>query len=327
MAFHVIDWGPSNANLQLVPTITTWKLTNGDPAGTVPIISNIRDNTGNTTGLYVFEYDISEAVIWEAWTGAEGTGSGDNRKGGLLLPASGAGGLTAEEHNKLLAMSAAVADRLDVAVGTRAAGSVWSSDLASQLATNLDAKITTRTAASVWTSTRAGYLDAAITSVGSGLGANYTAERAAKLDFLDAAISSRARNDLWTPQRASYLDAAVSSRAAKADYSAARAAKLDSLDKLDTTVSTRASQASVNALPGNLLDAQLPEDVTVGSMAEALAAALLSRKILAGAWKLDPLTNTLTIYEADGQTPLMVFETLDSAGEPGTAGVYERRPQ
>jgi len=50
-----------------------------------------------------------------------------------------------------------------------------------------------------------------------------------------------------TAARAAYLDAAITSRAAAADYTAARASRLDYLDGYISTVNTNASNASASA--------------------------------------------------------------------------------
>ena len=43
--------------------------------------------------------------------------------------------------------------------------------------------------------------------------------------------------------------------------------------------------------------------------------------------RVDPVANTLTIYDDDGTTVLQVFDLYDENGAPSSDCVYERRPQ
>jgi len=45
-----------------------------------------------------------------------------------------------------------------------------------------------------------------------------------------------------------------------------------------------------------------------------------------GRWKIDRLTNQLTIYDSDGTTPLYQFDLTDNNGDPNSDAVYERTP-
>ena len=45
-----------------------------------------------------------------------------------------------------------------------------------------------------------------------------------------------------------------------------------------------------------------------------------------GRWKIDRLTNQMTIYDTDGTTPLFTFNLTDNNGDPNSDAVYERTP-
>ena len=45
-----------------------------------------------------------------------------------------------------------------------------------------------------------------------------------------------------------------------------------------------------------------------------------------GRWKIDRLTNQMTIYDTDGITPLFTFNLTDNNGDPNSDAVYERTP-
>ena len=45
-----------------------------------------------------------------------------------------------------------------------------------------------------------------------------------------------------------------------------------------------------------------------------------------GRWKVDKTTKQMTLYKADGQTPLITFDLKDAAGQPSSQDVYERVP-
>jgi hypothetical protein len=80
---------------------------------------------------------------------------------------------------------------------------------------------------------------------------------------------------------------------------------------------------------GDVLSA-LSVDVayTVGNDLATLAADLVTSKLaLVGRWKIDTIAKTLTMYEADQVTPLVVFELFNPSGDPATTNVAERVPQ
>ena len=162
---------------------------------------------------------------------------------------------------------------------------------------NLDATISSRPSGSDYSAGRAAkldQLDASITSRASG--ADYTSARAAKLDQLDAAISSRAapgatmdlaagaKTAIWneaipgTPAVGSFgerlknnLNATIDSRASGADYTSARAAKLD---QLDAAISSRAAPGAAMDLAAGAKTAiwneAVPGTPSVGSFGERL---------------------------------------------------------
>ena len=45
-----------------------------------------------------------------------------------------------------------------------------------------------------------------------------------------------------------------------------------------------------------------------------------------GRWKVDVTTKQMTLYKADGQTPLVTFDLKDAVGQPSSQDVYERVP-
>jgi len=45
-----------------------------------------------------------------------------------------------------------------------------------------------------------------------------------------------------------------------------------------------------------------------------------------GRWKVDTTTKQMTLYKADGQTPLVTFDLKDATGKPSSQDVYERVP-
>ena len=76
-----------------------------------------------------------------------------------------------------------------------------------------------------------------------------------------------------------------------------------------------------------IADAVWDEDLnthnTVGSAGLALTTV---REIGAGRWKIDEITNRMTMYDQDGVTPLVVFDLKDNNGDPTSSTVFERVP-
>jgi len=64
--------------------------------------------------------------------------------------------------------------------------------------------------------------------------------------------------------------------------------------------------------------------VTIGSMGYVMK---ILYAIETGRWKLDKDACTLTFYDEDAVTPLLVFDTLDESGDPDAESVYERSPE
>jgi hypothetical protein len=126
---------------------------------------------------------------------------------------------------------AAKLDNLDVAVSSRADGSVYTSARAAKL-DNLDVPVSSRADGAAYTGPRAAALDNLDVAVSSRAdGAEYTTARAVALDNLDVAVSSRADGSFFTPGRAGKLDnldVAVSSRAAPGAAMTLAAASIDS---------------------------------------------------------------------------------------------------
>ena len=160
------------------------------------------------------------------------------------------------------------------------------------------------------------------------------------INKLDADISTRATqtsvnsipvNPLLTNDgRLANLDATISSRLASAGYTAPDNAgigtlntkissgRASNLDNLDATISTRATQTSVNAIPTNPL-------LTNDSRLNNLTTIELIRKLITNTSKIDELTNRLIVYDDDGVTPILQFNTKDSDGVDSTTEIFEIR--
>ena len=80
--------------------------------------------------------------------------------------------------------------------------------------------------------------------------------------------------------------------------------------KTDLLPATPASQADVTGVSAALLAAALSQSPTAGTVGEALVAALANAKN-----KLAITGTTMTLYKADGTTPLYAW-TLNSPTEP-----------
>jgi hypothetical protein len=90
------------------------------------------------------------------------------------------------------------------------------------------------------------------------------------------------------------------------------------LNKLDVDVSTRSTQTSVDAIPTNPL-------LTSDSRLSNLTTIELIRKLITNTSKIDELTNRLIVYDDDGTTPILQFNTKDSSGADSTTEIFEIR--
>jgi hypothetical protein len=90
------------------------------------------------------------------------------------------------------------------------------------------------------------------------------------------------------------------------------------LNNIDATISSRASQSSVNAIPTNPL-------LTSDSRLSNLTTIELIRKLITNTSKIDELTNRLIVYDDDGTTPILQFNTKDSNGADSTTEIFEIR--
>jgi len=54
---------------------------------------------------------------------------------------------------------------------------------------------------------------------------------------------------------------------------------------------------------------------------------VLLKQFAKGRWKLDEIENTMTYYDEDNVTPLVVFDTKDATGGAASENVYERYPR
>jgi hypothetical protein len=59
----------------------------------------------------------------------------------------------------------------------------------------------------------------------------------------------------------------------------------------------------------------------------AITQATLARKHLTNRDKIDTTANTLTRYDDDGTTPLVVFDLKDGDGDASSTQIYEKTPQ
>ena len=70
----------------------------------------------------------------------------------------------------------------------------------------------------------------------------------------------------------------------------------------------------------NMSSSLTPLSASVGASLERL------RIVSEGRWKIDTLTNKLTLYQNDATTPFIVFGLTGSDGTPTTTNPFERRP-
>lgn len=213
----------------------------------------------------------------------------------------------------------------------------------------VDAAITTRsshTAADVWTSaTRT------LTSFGTLAADVWTSATRALTDKTGFALSAAGVQAIWDvltsalvtvgsvgKRIADNLDAAITGRASAADYTAARAAKLDNLDVVLSTRATSAALATVQADTDDL-QARLPAalvagriDASIGALAgDATAAANLARSalgIIRGAAIAGTLSTTQTTTDLASTVTnfyvgrILIFTTGARAGEASDITAY-----
>lgn len=92
----------------------------------------------------------------------------------------------------------------------------------------------------------------------------------------------------------------------------------ETINKLDADISTRATQTSINSIPTNPL-------LTNDSRLNNLTTIELIRKLITNTSKIDELTNRLIVYDDDGVTPILQFNTKDSDGVDSTTEIFEIR--
>lgn len=99
------------------------------------------------------------------------------------------------------------------------------------------------------------------------------------------------------------------------------------LANMDTSISSRATQTSVDNVQTTTNNIETKVDaitVTVGNMSLVINTIL---KHSTNKSIIDLTTKTLTIYDDDGLTPLVVFDLKDSAGVASITDIYQRIPQ
>ena len=78
----------------------------------------------------------------------------------------------------------------------------------------------------------------------------------------------------------------------------------------------------------DIADAVLDETLAGHTDSDSVGEALrIARQMVVGRWKFDDTAKTLTFYESDGLTVLVVFDMKDDVGNATLEGVYERVPQ
>jgi len=131
--------------------------------------------------------------------------------------------------------------------------------------------------------------------------ATYDAPTKAELDATQTAITDAisALNNITTAQVNAEVDTAL------ADYDGPTKAELDS------------AQASIEGLI-----------TTLDAVADStLIQATLARKHLTNRDRIDEGANTMTRYDDDGTTPLVVFDLKDASGSASTDEIFEKDPQ
>ena len=92
-------------------------------------------------------------------------------------------------------------------------------------------------------------------------------------------------------------------------------------------VSIRPSNAAGLIVSGSGVTQQDKEDIAVEVWTHTDGLKLSDLHDLElGRWKVDKTTKQMTLYKADGQTPLITFDLKDAAGQPSSQDVYERVP-
>lgn len=117
-------------------------------------------------------------------------------------------------------------------------------------------------------------------------------------------------------------------------YQAARLDPSETLDPESVAEAVWDVQRSDHLTPGTTGEAlsQIKADTTAIAnnlyldADSVLEVVQLLLKFETGRTRIDPVANTLTVFDEDCTTPLRVFDLLDSTGAPSVADVCERRP-
>lgn len=98
--------------------------------------------------------------------------------------------------------------------------------------------------------------------------------------------------------------------------------------KLDHSVAATFGDNSLSGINKTaLLSALSISDDTASATLDNMKAILdVLQAVSIGRWKINVTNKTLTFYQLDGVTPLIVFNLLDSGGDPSTSNVAERAP-
>ncbi|MEL6853813.1 MAG: hypothetical protein AAFO83_01750 [Cyanobacteria bacterium J06607_13] len=125
------------------------------------------------------------------------------------------------------------------------------------------------------------------------------------LGFVTDAVSSGGSGGLTSGQ-------AVQLQAA-ATQSAAAVAAIASLNDLSAAEVETATAAALTTIESN-----------IGILLQEVA---IARKGVTNRHLVDTATNTGTLFDDDGETPLYVFDLMDAVGSPASEQVYERTPR
>jgi hypothetical protein len=117
------------------------------------------------------------------------------------------------------------------------------------------------------------------------------------------------------------------------------------LSRIDVNISSRSSQSSVDDLQSsvnssfdavvnllNVLDSKialLDDQITTIDLDVSSMMLVLSelKKMNFNRSRIDPIEKTLTIYDDDDITPIVIFNLLDTSGDPSIEEVAEKVPQ
>ncbi|MCC7202437.1 MAG: hypothetical protein IT393_07250 [Nitrospirae bacterium] len=162
---------------------------------------------------------------------------------------------------------------------------------------------------------------------------DYTLSSAGIQAIWDALTSALTTIGSIGKRLADYIDAAISGRASAADYTAARATKIDNLD---ATISSRLASSGYTAPNNAGISSILSESLSHPTLAEIEASTILAKEATVaavkvktdtivwqditdikdeglGKWSINKSTNVLTMYKADGVTILKQFNLTDNA--------------